>query len=210
VKPTASRRVAKPAEERRKDLLDAAVSLFRDRGFDETTVQDIAEAAGVAAGTLYLYFPSKEHLLSAIHEEFERGQVDRLGQVIEELAEQSEGAVPDLRLVLDAMWDAAMAHIYEHREMLEVMCRYFPRMGIQEERRLDAVRESTLAELLRLGVEHGFVDTADPESTAYLMESINTSVGKAVAYGDPPDVDRLVAQAKEIYFRVLSPRPPNG
>jgi AcrR family transcriptional regulator len=206
-----SRRVSKPAEERRKDLLDAAVSLFRERGFDETTVQDIAEAAGVAAGTLYLYFPSKEHLLSAIHEQFERGQVDRFGTVIEELAARKEGGeAVDIRTTIDAMWDAAMAHIYENREMLEVMCRYFPRMGIEEERRLDAVREGALTELLRLGAEQGVVDTDDPESTAYLLESINTSVGKAVAYGDPPDVDRLVVQAKEIYYRVLSPRPPTG
>ncbi len=46
-----------------RSLLDAADKLFVENGFDETTVSDICEAAGVAKGTFYFYFPRKEDLL---------------------------------------------------------------------------------------------------------------------------------------------------
>src|SRR5688500_6092338 len=54
------RRVVKPPDQRRREILDATTELFAVRGYDITTVQAIATKAGVAAGTVYLYFPSKE------------------------------------------------------------------------------------------------------------------------------------------------------
>src|SRR5213593_948885 len=65
-----ARRSVKPAEERRKDVLDAALRLFASKGFADTTVSDIAAEAGMATGTVYLYFPSKEHVLQGLHDRF--------------------------------------------------------------------------------------------------------------------------------------------
>ena len=55
------------AEVRRK-LVTAAVRLFRTRGYEETTVDDIAAAAGVGRRTFFRYFPSKEDAISPDHE----------------------------------------------------------------------------------------------------------------------------------------------
>ena len=52
----------------RRDLVAAAVELFRTRGYDETTVDDIAGAAGVGRRTFFRYFRSKEDAISADHE----------------------------------------------------------------------------------------------------------------------------------------------
>lgn len=57
--------------QRRKDarpqeLLDAALSLFVEKGFAATRAEEVAARAGVSKGTLYLYFPSKEELLKAV------------------------------------------------------------------------------------------------------------------------------------------------
>lgn len=60
---TLSRRERKKLETRQ-GLLEAALSLFRDKGYDETTVEEITERADVAKGTFFNYFPSKEALLS--------------------------------------------------------------------------------------------------------------------------------------------------
>jgi AcrR family transcriptional regulator len=54
--------------ERRQDILDAAERLFRTRPEALASMDELAAAAGVAKGTLYLYFPSKEELLVALHE----------------------------------------------------------------------------------------------------------------------------------------------
>lgn len=51
------------AEARRRQLIEAALELFAERGFEATTVKDICEKAGVAPGLIYHYFDSKECLL---------------------------------------------------------------------------------------------------------------------------------------------------
>jgi AcrR family transcriptional regulator len=62
---------APTARQRRKDarpseLLDAALDLFVEKGFTATRSEEVAARAGVSKGTLYLYFPSKEDLLTAV------------------------------------------------------------------------------------------------------------------------------------------------
>jgi len=54
--------------ERRREILDAAERLFRERPEGLANMDELAEQAGVAKGTLYLYFPSKEEVLIALHE----------------------------------------------------------------------------------------------------------------------------------------------
>src|SRR6266540_1947860 len=60
---TTSRR--QQAERRRAQLIDSALAVFAEKGVDGATVKDLSEAAGVAQGLLYHYFPSKEDLLRA-------------------------------------------------------------------------------------------------------------------------------------------------
>ncbi|NYT60271.1 TetR/AcrR family transcriptional regulator [Alcaligenaceae bacterium] len=52
----------------REALLDAAVREFSQQGFDKTSMRDIAAAAGMLAGSIYYYFPTKEQLFLAVHE----------------------------------------------------------------------------------------------------------------------------------------------
>ena len=51
------------SDETRVRILEAALKLFRERGFDEATMRDIANEAGVATGAAYYYFPSKEAIV---------------------------------------------------------------------------------------------------------------------------------------------------
>jgi AcrR family transcriptional regulator len=55
------------SEQTRAKILEAALELFRERGYEETTMRAIAEAAGVAVGNAYYYFRSKEHLIQAFY-----------------------------------------------------------------------------------------------------------------------------------------------
>ena len=56
-------RIVKEAEERREEILDAAEKLFTAKGFDNTSTGDILDAVGIARGTLYYHFKSKEDIL---------------------------------------------------------------------------------------------------------------------------------------------------
>jgi len=55
------------AEETRRRILAAALDLFQERGFAETTMRDIARRADVATGAAYYYFPSKESIVMAFY-----------------------------------------------------------------------------------------------------------------------------------------------
>lgn len=61
-------RVIKEAKERKNEILDVAERLFETRGFDHTSTNDILEETGIARGTLYYHFKSKEELLDAMVE----------------------------------------------------------------------------------------------------------------------------------------------
>src|SRR3981189_2964925 len=65
--PVTSRRERRSAETRER-LFRAALDLFARKGFAETTVEDITEAADVGKGTFFNYFPSKDHILIAFGE----------------------------------------------------------------------------------------------------------------------------------------------
>ncbi|HEU5316283.1 MAG TPA: TetR family transcriptional regulator [Chloroflexota bacterium] len=54
-------------EQTRALILETALELFRERGYDETTMRAIAQRAGVALGNAYYYFRSKEHLIQAFY-----------------------------------------------------------------------------------------------------------------------------------------------
>ncbi len=57
-------------EDRKKSILAAAATVFAKHGYQRTTVDQIADAAGVAKGSIYLYFRSKEDLFHALFESF--------------------------------------------------------------------------------------------------------------------------------------------
>jgi TetR/AcrR family transcriptional regulator, fatty acid metabolism regulator protein len=56
-------------EDKRRRIIDAAVEVFADKGFFGSRVSEIAEAAGVADGTIYLYFKSKDDILISLFKE---------------------------------------------------------------------------------------------------------------------------------------------
>ena len=68
--------------ERRNEILDAAERLFAERPDGLPSMDELAEAAGVAKGTLYLYFPSKEEVLVELHERYLNDFFDRLGAAL--------------------------------------------------------------------------------------------------------------------------------
>jgi len=63
--------------QKRERLLNASLQLFREKGYEQTKVADITRAAGVAKGTFFNYFPTKERVLLALGEQM----LGKLGQV---------------------------------------------------------------------------------------------------------------------------------
>ena len=90
-------RSAKRSGNKRERILHAAVRVFAKKGFHATRVSEIAAAAGVADGTIYLYFKSKDELLVALFED----RVDRLLRFLEEELPLRESAQEKLRRIIE-------------------------------------------------------------------------------------------------------------
>ena len=63
-------------------LLSAAAHLFRDKGFDRTTVRDIAASVGIQSGSIFHHFKTKEDILYAVMEEVIHFNTERLRQAV--------------------------------------------------------------------------------------------------------------------------------
>ena len=87
-------------ETRPQELLDAALTLFVEKGFAATRSEEVAHAAGVSKGTLYLYYPSKEELFKAVV----RQNLSNLIAEGIELAESYQGSTSDLLVELMSIW----------------------------------------------------------------------------------------------------------
>jgi AcrR family transcriptional regulator len=202
------RRVSKAPGQRRSEILAAALELFLERGFEDTTVQNIARRAGVAIGTVYLYFPSKSDVLLALHNDFHMGLQERfLAGVGEFFAALEQGEEVDYRDAIDEIVDSLFAYGLEHRGECEVITRHLWQSGISDEV-MAAERHFVqfLARAIETGMQAGQLHTSDPEMAAYLLDAaMSLTMSRAIAFGDPPDINRLATQAKELFYKALAP-----
>jgi len=107
--------VAMP-EDKRRGILDAALSVFAKSGYADARISDIAEAAGVGKGTVYLYFSSKEDLLMGVFE----ACVDDTLVMIDELADSDVSPAEGLRTFFDGALrlvasNVELIDLFEHR-----------------------------------------------------------------------------------------------
>ena len=70
-------RITKEPEERKQEILDTAMRLFYEKGYEKTSITDIAKAIGVAQGLCYRYFPSKEALFDSAIDQYAEELVRR-------------------------------------------------------------------------------------------------------------------------------------
>jgi AcrR family transcriptional regulator len=101
------------AEETRDRILDAALRLFRERGFEQTTMRDVATEAGVATGAAYYYYRSKEDLVLAFYL--------RTDEEAREAFEQAIASSKELKKRMRAIVDAKFAQFAEHRALLSAL-----------------------------------------------------------------------------------------
>src|SRR3990172_13323989 len=93
-----TRRRPVPREDLAPVIIKAAATLFAERGFEATTMQDIASRVGITAPGLYYYFPSKQTLLFEVLEVALASLVSRLECAVE--AARAEGLTAQLRALI--------------------------------------------------------------------------------------------------------------
>ena len=106
------------AEETRSRIYQTAMDLFREKGFESTTMRDIAAEAGVALGAAYYYFPSKEAFVLAFYEEMQELRQPEL-----EIAVSKNKT---LKARLQAMFEICFLQFQPNRRFLGALVRHAP------------------------------------------------------------------------------------
>jgi len=108
----------------RQAILDSAYDLFSERGYHSTTLQDVAEYAGVGVSSLYSYFPSKLHLFYAVFEPWHKDAFEQLEKRVLRLKLPRER----LRAVLLGLWrDIPIANIGLTNSLMEALASADPK-----------------------------------------------------------------------------------
>ncbi|MEC1523879.1 TetR/AcrR family transcriptional regulator [Neobacillus niacini] len=92
-------------QDRKAEILDQALTLFVKKGFNRTSIQDIADAAGITKGGLYHYLKSKEEILFLLHERFITEGLSKLKVIAEETLPTEEKLVKLLKVHLEIIKD---------------------------------------------------------------------------------------------------------
>ena len=169
------RRVLKEHDVRRAEIVAGAWELFRSRGYDGTTVSAIIDRLGVAKGTFYHYFDSKEEVLDAV--------VDRLSLDAHD-AVRPVAEAPDLRALdkLNRFMAASRRWRLANRALLDSVMRILYRdeniiIRHKIQTRNEARTVPLLARIVREGVEQGVFHVADPDEAAAAVTAITQLYG---------------------------------
>lgn len=115
-------------------ILSAAAHLFRDRGFDRTTVRDIAATVGIQSGSIFHHFKSKDDILYSVMEEVIRFNTERLRQAVA----AGETALDQLRNLVHAELTATIGDTHE---AMSVMVREWRCLSADNQQRALALRD---------------------------------------------------------------------
>ena len=114
-------------------LIAAAIRVFHDKGYEQCSVQDVADAAGIVKGTLYYHVRSKEELLYEIMEQVLQSLVPHL----EELSASPSLAIDKLRQFVHVY----VVHIVSNQQIMHIFFRDYDSLSDGRRRQLAAARD---------------------------------------------------------------------
>ena len=168
-----------PADERRQQLLAVACELFAGTGFHDTSMDDIAEAAGVTKPVLYQHFPSKRALYGELLEDTGRRLLDRLAEATARATSGRERVEAGFR----AYFQFAVGDSSSFRLLFGASIRSDPEFARTVDGILQAAAD-TISTLIDL-------PTSDDQRRvlAYALVGMAESVGRRALTEPGPDVD---------------------
>jgi TetR/AcrR family transcriptional regulator, fatty acid metabolism regulator protein len=205
---------AKPAEKKRKGgdkrdrILRAAVKVFARHGFHGTRVSDVAKAAGVADGTIYLYFKSKDEVLVSLFED----RVEKLLAYINDELPRLPSAPERLRAIIEMQLgllegerDLAEVITVIMRQSTQLLKEFAaPRFGVY----LDAI-----AEIVADGQAAGdFRDDVSPPIVARTVFGALDGLALTWALGKAEQgaLGRAAGQVADVLLQGLAKAPAKG
>ena len=191
-------RVTKDPEIRKSELIEAAEALFRERGYRQTSVNDIVKKVGVAQGTFYYYFESKDVILNAVIDHY----IDVYQRALQRLLSQ-EGMDPCEKIEIVAntalamhKYDLRLAEFLHSEENLVTHQRYLMKSF--------DIAIPLITAIVEQGMAAGMFSLGYPrESVEMLVYAFGYLEDSVAIAGDEARYNRMVQAAEDILTRVL-------
>jgi AcrR family transcriptional regulator len=160
-------------EERPRQILEAALEVFGERGLAQARLEDIAKRAGLSKGTIYLYFPNKEALFREV---VQSTLIERIERAEHEMSARSDSAGDQLAEYMREWWRFLHSGGYATLHRLVIgelhafpdLAEFYAREVIQRAHRL-------LAGIVRRGIDAGEFRDIDPIVAARMISSMSIS-----------------------------------
>ncbi|MDU7337665.1 MAG: TetR/AcrR family transcriptional regulator [Clostridium sp.] len=163
-------RIIKDADVRKNEILDVAENLFHSNGFDNTTISAIIEKAGIARGTVYYHFKSKEDVLNALIER----HCERLLEDAKQIAEDS--SIPVMQRLIQSLM--AMNGDKEGTPSVLTQQMHRPQNALMHQKTHQTMLAGIppiLMQIMEDGIREGIFNTPYPyESLEMVVAHVNT------------------------------------
>ncbi|MDQ0174259.1 TetR/AcrR family transcriptional regulator [Bacillus chungangensis] len=177
-------RIVKEHEERKNDILDAAELLFISKGYVKTTVNDILQAVGIAKGTFYHYFKSKEEVMDAV-----------IMRMIDAGVETAKKIAADSKLTIqEKLFQIIMAqrpNKENNREQMIEELHHVNNAEMHQKSLVESIRllSPILAEVVEQGVNKKVFQTPFPrESVEFLLTSSQFLFDEGLFHWQPHEI----------------------
>lgn len=165
---------------KRELILTAARDIFFEKGYHNATSEEIAKCAGVAKGTLYQYFSSKQEIFVEMHRQYIQNYVERLKDCID----FDNTIAENLRLILQF-------HIQHTQPMMQYAVRIIPELLTVEDHMQShdimhtakTQMSSILEQLIDLGQQRGELKLVNKQLTIYSITGAFLGLGHVIATG---------------------------
>jgi AcrR family transcriptional regulator len=185
---------------KRERILGSALKLFAAEPYQAVTMDRVAEAAGVAKGTLYLYFPSKDALYLGVLS-------DSLDTAYRTYLKSADPKLPVVERMRRAV--AVMVEFFDQRrDFLQFYATEEPRLSEARNRIIDGSRErgfNFLASLIEEGIQQGVFTRADSRLATFAIQGAIRSL--LLYYGPSRPVSEISRELGDFVLRALGADP---
>ena len=180
--------------ERRNEIILAATNLFSDKSYHDVTMEDIAEEVGVAKGTIYLYFSSKEKLYLEILE----NSFEAIESLLQDEIEKKDSAPVKLKKILTLIF----SFYRENKRVLKILGRdetHLIREHYELTERWRLNRIKLYQKIIQKGISEGTFIDQNPKLRALMIYG---AIGAVMTYYDFSKSPKIVSE--EVFSQLSS------
>lgn len=191
---------------RTQEILAAARRVLAAKGLAAATMEEVAETAGIAKGTIYLYFRNKQVLFQAVLKDI----LESLVAGIEQLARRPDSAEKRLAAILHLL----LATLEAEEACFRVFSSEFPMLHFYLEDKAQPIREldqrltAILAEVIQHGIDNKEFQELDPQQLAHILRGMVRAVAlRKLVEGQPESLLQTLPLMNRLLFAGLKRLP---